>query len=102
MSFYTLSDEAIQDLNQLSDYFLRTNVEAGEQLIQAFSAKCQQLTRFPKMGRSHAQIQPELRGLSLRGFIILYRTSGELETLKIEILRVVSGRRDLNAIFSPD
>ena len=102
MSQYIISDEAIQDLNQISDFFLQNNVEAGEQFLQAFNARCQQLVSFPKMGRSYAHIRPDLRGLTLRGFIILYRVSEAQNGIQIEILRVVSGRRDLTAFFPDD
>jgi toxin ParE1/3/4 len=102
MSQYVISDEAIEDLDRISEYFLQNNLESGEQFIQAFNAKCQQLVSFPKMGRSYSHIRSDVRGIALRGFIILYRTSGSSETLYIEILRVVSGRRDLNSIFSTD
>jgi toxin ParE1/3/4 len=98
MSRYIISDEAIEDLDRISEYFLQNNLEAGEQFIQAFNAKCLQLIRFPKMGRSYNQIRSNVRGVLLRGFIIFYQT----ETVDIEILRVVSGRRDLNSIFPPD
>jgi toxin ParE1/3/4 len=102
MSRYVISDEAIEDLDRISAYFLQNNLETGEQFLQAFNAKCQQLISFPKIGRSYSHLRAGVRGIALRGFIILYQTSGESETLYIEILRVVSGRRDLNAIFSPE
>jgi toxin ParE1/3/4 len=99
MNRYIISDEAIQDLEDISDYFLRNNLEAGEQFLQAFSARCRQLVRFPNLGRSYAHIRPGLIGLSLRGFIILYTVNSEDESIEIEILRVVNGRRDLENIF---
>ena len=40
---YIISDEAIQDLEDISDYFLRVNVEAGEQLLKTFSQRCTHL-----------------------------------------------------------
>ena len=99
MSRYIIADEAIQDLQDISDYFLRNNLEAGEQFLQAFNARCRQLVRFPNLGRSYAHIRPDLLGLSLRGFIILYKVSNNDEEIGIEILRVVNGRRDLENIF---
>ncbi len=102
MNQYIIADEAIQDLKDISDYFLSNNLEAGEQFIQAFNARCIQLVRFPNLGRSYAHICPDLLGLALRGFIILYRVSSNDEVIKIEILRVVSGRRDLTNIFTSD
>jgi toxin ParE1/3/4 len=99
MNRYIITDEAIQDLQDISDYFLRTNLEAGEQLLQAFNAICFQLVSFPKLGRSYAHLRPDLLGLSLRSFIILYKVSNNDEEIGIEILRVVNGRRDLENIF---
>lgn len=99
MNRYIISDEAIQDLQDISDYFLRTNLEAGEQFLQAFNTRCRQLVRFPNLGRNYAHLRPDLLGLSLRGFIILYTVSARDDTIKIEILRVVNGRRDLENIF---
>jgi toxin ParE1/3/4 len=102
MNQYTISDEAIQDLNVISDYFLQTNLEAGEQFLQAFNARCAQLVRFPRMGRSYADLRPNLRGLTVSGFIILYQTRDSGEMSEIRILRVVHGRRDLRNIFPAD
>jgi toxin ParE1/3/4 len=99
MNRYVIADEAIQDLQDISDYFLRNNLEAGEQFLQAFNARCFQLVRFPRLGRSYAQIRPDLLGLSLRGSIILYKVNNNDEEIGIEILRVVNGRRDLENIF---
>jgi toxin ParE1/3/4 len=73
MNRYIITDEAIQDLENISDYFLRNNLEAGEQFLQAFNARCRQLMMFPNLGRSYAHLRPDLLGLSLRGFIILSR-----------------------------
>lgn len=99
MNRYIIADEAIQDLQNISDYFLRNNLEAGEQFLQAFNARCFQLVKFPKLGRSYAHLWPGLLGLSLHGFIILYKVSNDNEEIGIEILRVVNGRRDLENIF---
>ena len=60
---YIISDEAIQDLEDVSDYFLQVNVEAGEKLLETFSRRCTHLVSFPRIGRSYAHILPGLRGL---------------------------------------
>jgi toxin ParE1/3/4 len=39
MSRYIISDEAIEDLDRISEYFLQNNLETGEQFIQSFNAK---------------------------------------------------------------
>ncbi|PSF38583.1 type II toxin-antitoxin system RelE/ParE family toxin [Aphanothece hegewaldii CCALA 016] len=96
MNRYIISPSATRDLNTIADYFLTRNVETGEKLFQEFNQKCQKLTQFPLLGRSYNHIKPSLRGLSLmNGYIIFYRVSNGV----IEILRVVNGRQDLEALF---
>lgn len=68
---------------------------AGERFFRAFNRKCQQLVAFPDSGKSYAAIRPGLRGVSLEGYIIFYRILDD----GIEILRVVSGRRDFPSLF---
>ncbi|WP_043997021.1 MULTISPECIES: type II toxin-antitoxin system RelE/ParE family toxin [Microcystis] len=80
----------------MADYFLVVNIEAGEKLFRKFYKKCQQLVQFPKLGRSYSHIKPSLRGLPLDGYIIFYRVINET----VEILRIVNGRQDLDALFS--
>ncbi|WP_225225965.1 type II toxin-antitoxin system RelE/ParE family toxin [Komarekiella delphini-convector] len=67
---YVISVEASQDLDNILDYFLQRNIDAGEKFIQEFNKKCQNLTKFPNIGRSYANIDPTLRGISVDGYII--------------------------------
>lgn len=96
MSNYIISPSATKDLNQIADYFLTRNLEAGEKLFKEFNRKCQNLANFPNMGRSYAYIKPSLRGLPLDGYIIIYQVIDD----GVEILRVVSGRQDLESLFT--
>ncbi|BAY91922.1 MULTISPECIES: type II toxin-antitoxin system RelE/ParE family toxin [unclassified Tolypothrix] len=96
MSRYIISPSASRDLNEIADYFLTINLEAGEKLFQEFNRKCQNLAKFPNIGRSYSHIKPELRGLPLDGYVILYRVVDD----GVEILRVVNARRDLETLFS--
>jgi toxin ParE1/3/4 len=92
---YIISQPAIRDLESISSYFADVNVEAGEKFLQGFSKRCQQLVSFPHIGRSYDDLQVGLRGLSLEGYIILYRATEE----RIEIVRVANGRQDLRSLF---
>ncbi|MEH2410279.1 type II toxin-antitoxin system RelE/ParE family toxin [Nostoc sp.] len=96
MSRYVISLSASRDLNEISDYFLIQNLEAGEKLFREFNNKCQNLAVFPNMGRSYAHIKPSLRGLPLDGYVILYQVIDD----GVKILRVVSGRQDLESLFA--
>jgi toxin ParE1/3/4 len=95
MSRYVINVLASRDLTEISDYFAETNMEAGERFFREFNSKCQQLISFPSSGKSYGSIRSDLRGLSLEGYIIFYRILDD----GIEILRVVSGRRNLPSLF---
>ncbi|HAG80241.1 MAG TPA: type II toxin-antitoxin system RelE/ParE family toxin [Cyanobacteria bacterium UBA12227] len=96
MSRYIISPEASQDLDEISDYFTSRNIEAGERFINAFEQKCRNLITFQNMGRSYSEIEPSLRGIPLYDYIILYRAFED----GVEIVRVVSGYRDLGSLFA--
>jgi toxin ParE1/3/4 len=96
MSRYVINVLASRDLSEIADYFAETNMEIGERFFRAFNRKCQQLIAFPSSGKSYSSIRPDLRGLSIEGYIIFYRILDD----GIEILRVVSGRRNFPSLFS--
>lgn len=96
MRRYIISQPASRDLRTIVDYFAVENVDAGERLLQAFNQKCQQLVSFPNLGRQYENLRPGLRGLPLDGLIIFYQIVDD----GIEIVRVVSGRRNLKSLFA--
>ncbi len=98
MKRHILSQPAIKDLEAIMDYFSSRNLETGERFIKEFEKKCRYLANFPNMGRSFAYIKPFLRGLPLANYIIFYRVIDN----GIEIIRVVSGYRDLESLFLED
>ncbi|MBN3891655.1 MAG: type II toxin-antitoxin system RelE/ParE family toxin [Nostoc sp. JL31] len=95
MSRYVINILASRDINEIADYFAETSIEAGERFFSEFNRKCQQLVAFPNSGKSYAKIRPDLRGVSLQGYIVFYRVFDD----GIEILRVVSGRRNFPSLF---
>jgi toxin ParE1/3/4 len=96
MKQHIISPEANQDLEEIIDYFTSRNIDAGEHFVDEFNKKCRYLANFPNMGRSYADIKDYLRGVPLDGYVILYRVTN----IGIEILRVVSGYRDLESLFA--
>ena len=96
MARYLINVLATQDLNDIADYFATYNVRAGEKFFKSFNQKCKQLVSFPNSGKNYKEIAPDLKGIALSGYIIFYRTIDD----GVEILRVISGRRDLPVIFT--
>lgn len=96
MSNYSLTDQAIEDINEICDYLSGFNLESANQFLNTIEQKCQVLAQFPNMGRSYAELSPELRGISVSPYIIFYRLIKD----EVEIIRVVNGYRNLESLFS--
>ena len=92
---YILSVEASQDIENILDYFLQRNIDAGEKFVKDFNNKCLNIVEFPKIGRSYRHIDSTLRGIPIDGYIIFY----QLLENSIVIIRVVSGYRDIESLF---
>ncbi len=96
MTQYIIAPEAIQDLKEITHYLANFNLDTSENFLNQFETKCRYLVQFPKIGRSYKQIRSYLRGLPFNGYIIFYRLGNDV----IEIMRVVKGNRDLEALFA--
>jgi toxin ParE1/3/4 len=98
MKIHIISPAASRDLSEIIDYFVSINIDAGEHFVDEFEKKCKYLANFPNMGRSYKNIKLDLRGVPLDGYIILYRVING--NGGIEIVRVVSGYRNLESLFT--
>jgi plasmid stabilization system protein ParE len=56
---------------------------------------CAMLRDHPFAGRSRDELRPDLRSAVARAYVVFYRV-----TVRLEIVRVLHGRRDLDAIFA--
>jgi toxin ParE1/3/4 len=92
---FVLAPSTTRDLDRLSQYFLETDVEAGERLFQALNRQFYNLTKFPNLGKPYPHLNPDIRGLIVERYIIFYRVM----TTQVEIIRVVDGRQDLTQLF---
>ncbi len=93
---FILAPSTTRDLDRLSQYFLETNIEAGEKLFKLLDKKFSTLTKFPNLGKPYPHLHPNIRGLLVEKYIIFYRVT----TTQVEIVRVVDGRQDLTQIFN--
>jgi toxin ParE1/3/4 len=92
---FILAPSSTRDLDRLSQYFLETNVEAGERLFKTLNQNFYNLTQFPNLGKPYPHLDPSIRGLLVDKYIIFYRVT----EIQIEIVRVVHGRQDLTKLF---
>jgi toxin ParE1/3/4 len=95
MSRYFFSIQAKQDLQQLVDRIARDNPTAAKRLAAEIKRKAKATAEFPAMGHSYAHLLPSLRGFFVGDYVILYLPKPN----SIQVIRVLSGYRDLEAIF---
>lgn len=96
--FY-LSQPAIQDVEDIADYIAsQTELEQAERFLSKLDAKFARITQFPSLGRPRSEILPGLRSLAMDSYLILYTVTES----RVDILRVVSGYRDLTSLFIED
>jgi toxin ParE1/3/4 len=93
---FRLTKPAVQDIEQIADYIAQqAGLDAAERFLTKLDAKFLRIVQFPDLGRQRNEILPNMRSLSLDNYIIFYMQidSG------IDILRVVSGYRNLSSLF---
>lgn len=96
MSLYFLSFQAAQDLQEINDYLFAGNPDVADRLLTLITQKFDILAQFRSMGRRRDELLPALRSFPVDDYLIFYRPIVE----GIEVVRVVSGYQDLEALFS--
>ncbi|MEH2296459.1 type II toxin-antitoxin system RelE/ParE family toxin [Nostoc sp.] len=95
MSRYVLTIPAKQDLKEINRYILRFNSGAARRFNEKIKQQCKLLADFPKMGQSCDNFGNGLRSFPVEDYLIFYRPIDG----GVEVVRVVSGYRDLETVF---
>lgn len=96
--------QVIRDLIDLATYIAQDNLDVSDRFLVAAEATFKQLAKAPAMGRICQFVHPsltEIRQISIKGFnkyLIFYRITES----EVDILRVIHGARDIEAIFNED
>lgn len=98
MSKCIFTPSAKKDLVEINRYLIKFSPAAARRLKDKIQRQCQLLVDFPAMGKNADNLQPGLRSFPVEDYIIFYRSLNN----KIEIVRIVSGYRDLEFLFSSE
>ena len=98
MSRYIIAPSAKRELKEINSYIARYNSTAARRFKERIKQQCKLLADFPEMGQNRDELEPGLRSFPVENYLIFYRPIAN----GVEIVRVVSGYRDLEAIFSSD
>jgi toxin ParE1/3/4 len=95
MNSYRFSPLAVKDLTAVCDFIAVENPRAASQLFDSIRKKCRLVAQFPNSGKRYERLMKGLRGVVVGDYIVFYLPQED----GIEVLRVVSGCRDLEALF---
>lgn len=96
MSSYLLTFQAVKDLEEIHDFIAEDNPKIALSFINSIEGKCETLASSPEIGRKRDNLAPELRSFPYRSYVIFYRHKKSV----IEIIRILHGARDIEAIFA--
>ena len=96
MARYVFTAPAARDLSEIWDFIARDDVDAADRVIEEICASVGRLAAMPRMGRLRENLSDEvLRSWPVYSYLIFYRP----DTSPLQVVRVVSGYRDLEELF---
>ncbi len=96
MPGYVLSPEALQDLQDISDFIAFDNVSAADELENEFFIAFEKLARRPGMGHMRSDLpEHDLRFWPVGSYLVAYRE--HMATL--QIVAVLHGSRDVPEVI---
>lgn len=101
MKFAVFSEEAKQDIAEIAQYVA---AESGSRriardYIRSLRARCDKIANLDgKLGRPREEFLQGLRSVAHKDHVIFFRYVGD----DMEIVTIIHGMRDIEAIFSED
>ena len=95
MSRYRFTNSARTDLKEITRFIARNNLGVARQFKDKIRQQCNLLANFHNMGRRRDELSSSLRSFPLDDYLIFYIPIED----GIEVVRVISGYRDLDTLF---
>jgi toxin ParE1/3/4 len=83
------------DLLEIWLYIAKDNAPAADRLLDRIDRTCRSLAQQPLMGQARPELALDLRSFSVGNYVIYFRPLSD----GIEVQRVLSGARDVDALF---
>ena len=90
-----VSELALSDLEEIWLYIGIDNPSAVDDLVERIYTDCETLQQYPDLGRKRDEVLPGMRSLAIEKYVVYYR----LNDTVLEIVRILSGFRDVDSIF---
>lgn len=96
MSSFVLSGPAAADLDEIHTWIARDDPTAARRVLEELRAAMHRLVDHPGLGHVRDDLADEtLRVWPVHSYLVIYRP----ETTPLQIVRVLSGYRDIAALF---
>jgi toxin ParE1/3/4 len=94
----TRRSQAVRDALQIWSYITDNISEtSADATLRKIKQKIEVLAEHPTMGTLHSELMPRLHSFPVAGYLIFYIPLDNDDG--IEIVRILHGRRDIEAIF---
>ena len=98
MPRYVVTPKAQADLDDIWETIAENDPDAADRLTDGIQARFRILAQFPHLGRLRDDIAPDIHSFAHRRYLILYCLVDE----GVQIVHVVHGRRDIEAILQDE
>jgi toxin ParE1/3/4 len=98
MSGLQFTPEAAQDLDEIDDYLAQNAPASASRIMNEIEQRCRTVSQFPGLGRARDDLRPGLRSFPSGKYVIFFRVGADG---RAQIVRVLHGKRDFDAIFNP-
>ena len=95
MTRYLLAPLAKRDLQEIRDYIAKDSTTAARRVVRELRAAMESLVEMPGKGHLREDRGDDLRAWVVYSYLIIYRP----ETRPLQVVRVVSGYRDVPKLF---
>ena len=82
------------DIRDIWHYIAERNLPAADRVLDAIERIFHLLASHPMMGRERPELSPGIRSFVVMSWVVFYRVREDA----IEVIRVLHGARDLDAI----
>lgn len=91
------SPEAEQDLLDIWLYLAQeASPDVADKQLRSIGAACDEIAAWPQAGRARDEFLDGLRSIVATPYVVFYR----IESQTPQVVRVLHGRQDIDAIFS--
>jgi toxin ParE1/3/4 len=89
--------QAEADLIEIWTYAAQDSLIRADKLLDEIAEKSQTLAQSPLIGKARDELGPKIRSFPIGNYVLFYQPIED----GIEIIRVLHGARDIEALFNP-